>query len=288
MINAPDVPVLSRTSEYWEKCARHTAKYTARKMHYMFLCDPCRERLVSQALNDRPPVYCDTHMQGFCGLCNELLEVRFCQWFLCPICANVLSAYQKALVSAQAVLRFWAASVQPHAPAWQIEETDPVYLSPFARKARTKRQESAVITKADFLASERVDGVRVPRFHIELKAGPGAIGDMSEFQLDVNDFNDIVGPALNTGLPIYVFHVQLALEYLLPTRRAAAVGLWWTDLRALSQRLKRRATRRDEAKAAVYFEPDAFRPKDEFLAQVLERRYEDLQQWQLADPPSLI
>jgi len=35
-----------------------------------------------------------------------------------------------------------------------------------------------------------------------------------EFQLDINDSNDIIGACIYTKLPAYIFHVQLVHEYL--------------------------------------------------------------------------
>jgi hypothetical protein len=227
-------------------------------------------------------------MQGFCGLCNELIDVAFRQWFLCPLCYNVVASYQKAFVSAQAVHEFWTRHVLPAAPDFALTETDTVTVTPFARGARTKRQAAEHLLASDFLISERAGGELVPRFHIELKAGPGSIADMTEFQLDVNDYNDIAGPVVNTGLPAYVFHVQLGLEYFPPTRRSVARNLWWTDIVTLNRHLKRQARRRDEGKAALYFDPKAFRRKEEFPGQVVGRAFEQLRLELLATPPSLI
>lgn len=164
---------------------------------------------------------------------------------------------------------------------------DIVRLTPFAKASRTKRQDAEKLTNADFLVSEASCGQAVPRFHIELKAGPGAIDEMSEFQLDVNDYNDIVGPVRNTGLPAYVFHVQLGTEYLPPTRRSVARRIWWTDLATLMRHFNRRAQRRDESKAAFYFDPKAFRPAEEFGAHLKRRGFEEVRNALLSDPPEL-
>jgi hypothetical protein len=163
-----------------------------------------------------------------------------------------------------------------------------VYLSPYIRGGRTKRQAAEVIETADFLASEVDGGDAHPRFHIELKAGPSSIEEMSEFQLDVNDYNDIVGPAINTGLPVYVFHVQLGVEYLLPTKRAVALDFWWTDVLRLRDSVLRLATRRDETKAAVYFCPSAFQSGHTFPEEVANRKYEELGRNLSSSPPDLI
>ncbi|MGH7577153.1 MAG: hypothetical protein ACREM1_18755 [Longimicrobiales bacterium] len=275
---------LSKNSPFWEKCARHTTPYTARRIAYFFLCDACTARLIADALNGRAPIYHGEHMQGFCGLCNELTIVAFRQWFLCPVCYNVVASYQKALVSAQAVLTFWEEHVRPAAPSFVLTETDTVNLKPFVRAPRTKRQTAENLETADFLVSEKVGETLVPRFHIELKAGPGSVDEMSEFQLDVNDYNDIAGPVTNTGLPAYVFHVQLGMEYFPPTWRSVARNLWWTDIMQLRRHLKRQARRRDESKAALYFDPAAFHRREIFVQQVIGRAFEQLRVDLMATP----
>lgn len=280
-------PVLPQDSPFWEKCARHTSPYTARSVAYFFLCDRCAARFVNEVFNGRPALYHGESMQGFCGLCNELTDVRFRQWFLCPVCNNVTSSYQKSLVSSAAIHRFWRRHVQPVMPQFVLRETDVVRLTPFARAGRTKRQGAEDLTDADFLVSEASRGQEIPRFHIELKTGPGAIDEMTEFQLDVNDYNDVVGPVRNTGLPAYVFHVQLGMEYLPPTRRSVARRIWWTDVATLTRHLKRRAQRRDESKAAFYFDPKAFRPAEEFGAHLERRGFEEVRNALLSDPPEL-
>lgn len=271
-----DWEVLTKEHESWEKCARHYARYTARNVSYFFLCDSCTVLLVSNALNNRPALYHGDRMQGFCGLCNELTDVALRQWFMCLPCYNVVAAYQKGFTSAKAVHAFWRSSIAPLAPSLSLAETDVVTLSPYVRGGKTKRQAAELLDTADFLVSEKVDGNVAPKFHIELKAGPGAVDDMSAFQLDVNDYNDIVGPVLLTGLPAYVFHVQIGMEYFPPTRRAVARNMWWTDMISLRSSLTKRAQRRDEVKAALYFDPKCFRPISDFPNQVTTRAYEQM------------
>jgi hypothetical protein len=263
-------------SVFWEKCARHTNSQTARNLAYVFLCDACAERLRTEALNDRAPVFRGGLQGGYCGLCNDLREVRFLQWFACQVCWNVVVAYQKSIVAAQSVRDFWNSSVQPANPAFDLQELDEMQLLPYLRKGRTKRQAAEELEGLDFLAIEASEGVAHPRFHIELKSGPGAIPEMTRFQLDVNDFNDIAGAALNTELPAYVFHAQVELDYVPPTRRAVCRGLWWTDVLRLQEHLRSSATRRDEAKKALYFDTAAFRPMEEFPSVVAARRFEVL------------
>lgn len=169
-----------------------------------------------------------------------------------------------------------------------LTETDTVNLKPFVRTPRTKRQTAESLEAADFLVSEKVGETVIPRFHIELKAGPGSVHEMTEFQLDVNDYNDIAGPVVNTGIPAYVFHVQLGMEYFPPTRRSIARNLWWTDIVQLRRNLKRQARRRDESKAALYFDPAAFHRRETFVQQVVGRAFERLKVDLTAIPVRLI
>jgi hypothetical protein len=269
----PSESTLSPDSPFWEKCARHTNRHTSRNLAYMYLCDTCTPRLIREALNDRPPVFSGTRRQGYCGLCNKLTEVTFRQWFACPICWNVIVAYQKSITAGAAVQQFWDEQVKLVAPTIELVELDEMQLLPLQPRKGTKRQSAAAALTSDYRAEEVVGGQRTPRFHIELKSGPGSIDEMREFQLDVNDYNDIVGPVLNTGLIGYIFHVHVDLDWMPPTRRAVARKMWWTDILTLTGNKVRQAKRRDEDKQALYFRPEAFRPMDEFLAEMRQRRF---------------
>lgn len=115
-------------------------------------------------------------------------------------------------------------------------------------------------------------------FCIELKAGPASINEMSEFQLDVNDFNDIANGCNGCGLPACVFHVQINDEYLPPTRRSVARNLWWTAVRQ----------RRGEDKRAGYYKPSAFRTREEFAEELRTGGYAGLTERLRANRISLI
>ena len=107
-----------------------------------------------------------------------------------------------------------------------------------------------------------------PLFCIELKAGPALIHAMSEFQLDVNDFNDIANGCNGCCLPAYVFHVQINDDYMPPTRRSVASNMWWTDVWSLEGALKAVRQRRGEDKRAAYYKPSAFMPREAFVEEL--------------------
>src|SRR5258708_14556184 len=88
--------ILPRTSDYWEACARHTSRHTARTLQCGYYCDRCARRLTREAFNDRPPVYHGARVKGFCGLCNKRKQVFLRQWFACGECCKLIVGYQKS------------------------------------------------------------------------------------------------------------------------------------------------------------------------------------------------
>lgn len=266
---------LPRTSDFWEACARHTTRQTCRTVQHIYLCDPCARRLTEKAFNNRPPIYHGETITGYCGLCNSRTEVTLRLWFVCAICWNVIIAYQKTFVASQAVLNFWARIVQPRFPSLLCEESEVVQLAAFTRRGKTKRQLAAELARLDFLVSQTQPGLK-PLFHIELKTGPGAVDEMTEFQLDVNDSNDIIGAVKNTGLPAYVFHCQVVHEYDPPTRYSVARAMWFTDIWTLKANQKDTRQREGERKKAGYYNTGAFKSIDRFVEELEARRYEEL------------
>lgn len=267
---------LPASSGLFEACARHTARQTARSLQTIYLCDDCTQRLVAEAFNERPPVYHGESITGFCGLCNAKRHVTMRQWFVCGICWNVVLAYQKSVAASVAVHEWWAQQIKPQFPHLRLEETEPVYLSPFARGKATKKEGAATLSVLDFQVSDDSRKPAVPIFHIEQKTGPGSIQEMSEFQLDVNDFNDIAGATNNTTRPTYVVHVQARKEYSFPTHRTVIGGLWWTDVFTLQSHEKRVAQRRGEDKRAIYYDPAAFQSIESFRDELEAKRYLEL------------
>ena len=145
-------------------------------------------------------------MEGNCGLCNALQGVTLRLWFACPICWNVVVAYQKGFAASEAVHAYWRSMIAPSSPDLHLVERDEIRLLPYARGSQTKKAAAALLTALDFAVLEKDRG---PLFHIELKTGPGGMAEMREFQLDVNDSNDIMGAVNNTQLPAYIFHIQV-------------------------------------------------------------------------------
>ena len=279
--------VLSRSSQYWEACARHTSRQTARTLQTGFFCDRCAKRLTREAFNNRPPVYHGPRITGFCGLCNARKVVVLRQWFVCGICWNVVLGYQKSIVASRAVHLYWRKHIAPNFPRLFLIEKEKVFLSPFARKGKTKKQAAESLKLLDFWVEERPPKKGNVLFHIELKSGPGAIDEMREFQLDINDSNDIIGAANNTGLPVYIFHVQTHFEYEPPTRASIARNIWWSDIFCLMKNRLSVKTRRGEDKKAGYYSPAAFEKIATLPEELKNKRYVKLQKRLIRSPLEL-
>ena len=245
--------LLQPGDKHWEKCARHQNSSTTRFVANFFLCDDCSDKLQNEAFNGRPPLFEGLHVEGYCGLCNELTATDLRQWFVCPICVNVVLSYPKGFAASRFVHDFWAREIAPQFPDLELEELDEVKLEPFIPGKRSARTKGKVVQALDYRVGRRNGEVIDPLFCIELKAGPASIDEMSEFQLDVNDFNDIANGCNGCGLPAYVFHVQINDDYLPPTRRSVAKDLWWTDVWTLDEARKAIRQRRGEDKRAGYY-----------------------------------
>lgn len=268
--------VLPRESEYWEACARHSNRAKTRNISVLFLCDECTKALTHKCFNGRPPIYHGESFTGYCGLCNKLTTVTLRQWFVCPICLNVVLAYPKSMAATQFVRDFWKAKIEIDWPELKLWESEVVQIEPFVPGRRSQKAKAITLDTLDFLVLKHKGGSSESQFHIEMKTGPTSIPEMREFQLDVNDFNDIKTVVSKTGLPAYIFHIQVVEEYQLPTRRSISKGLWWTDVLTLRQNLTSVRRRRGEDKDAGYYKPSAFRSAESFVKEIEREGYREL------------
>lgn len=270
--------LLQPGDQHWEKCARHQNSATTRFVANFFLCDDCSDRLQAEVFNGRPPLFEGLHVEGYCGLCNQLTATDLRQWFVCPICLNVVLSYPKGFAASRFVHDFWAREVSPTFPELVLEELDEVKLEPFVHGKRSAKTKGTVAQALDYRVVRQRGESTEPLFCIELKAGPASVSGMSEFQLDVNDFNDIASGCNSSGLPAYVFHVQINDDYLPPTRRSVAKELWWTDVWTLDASRKAVRQRRGEDKRAAYFRPSAFKDRHTFVDELAAHGYEALRE----------
>lgn len=268
--------VLSPSSPYWEKCARHQNMVTTRNIAHFFLCDDCAKRLTVECFNERPPIYNGLELNGYCGLCNEWREIGLRQWFIDPICLNVVLSYPKSIAACKMVVRNWQDMVNPIYPNLLLEEIDVVKMEPYILHNRASATKQSAI---DFRVKDVNAADKPIVFFIELKTGPSSLSGgqaMREFQLDVNDYEDIVKVMRAEGKPAYVFHAQVVEEYHLPSKRSIGKALWWTDIFTLRDNLKYVKQRRGEDKKAGYYDPKAFKPIEQFQVELANKGYEAL------------
>ena len=270
--------VLSPDSPFWEKCARHQNLVTTRNIAHLFLCDECAMRLTADCFNERPPIYHGPSLVGYCGLCNERQEIALRQWFIDPICLNVVYGYPKSIAASKLIFEKWREIVQPFHPNLELEEIDVVQMEPFVPGKRSAMSKKSAI---DFRVIDTSLSDKAVVFFIELKTGPSSLLDdkgMREFQLDVNDYVDIVNVMRAEGKPAYVFHAQVTEEYSLPTKRSVGRAVWWTDIFTLRSSLKQVRQRRGEDKDAGYYYPQAFKPIEHFRTELDSKGYLKLAQ----------
>lgn len=281
-------PLLTPGHQHWEKCARHQNATTTRFVANFFLCEPCSDRLQAEVFNGRPPLFEGLQVEGYCGLCNQLTAADLRQWFVCPICLNVILSYPKGYAASRFMHEFWAREIATAFPDLVLEELDEVKLEPFVPGRRSAKTKGTVAQALDYRVVRQTGDAAEALFCIELKAGPAAVSGMSEFQLDVNDFNDIANGCNSLGLPAYVFHVQINDDYMPPTRRSVAKDLWWTDVWTLVASRKAIRQRRGEDKRAGYYRPSAFRERQTFADELAGRGYEALHERLRTSPIPLL
>jgi hypothetical protein len=143
-------------------------------------------------------------------------------------------------------------------PDIRIEIVDEVELAPYTRKAGKKRE---LATQLDF----RAHLGETPAFWIELKTGQRSVDEFATFQLDVSDCDDILNVVRLTGIPAYVFHIQVDREYHPPSDHILGKGIWWSDIFSMTGAfVKTERRQRDGGKMAAHFSPRCFQPFETF------------------------
>lgn len=257
-------------------CARHSETARDAELRGYFLCDPCRTDYAQLAFSDRDPEWVSTEeLEGYCGHCNHLKQVRLTQWFLCGTCDRVIRSIGRGLASAKYVQATWDQAFGSTSNL-TLEETDPVLLQP-----RGRRSDPARVATADFVATWSHG---VTALGLELKSGRsalpgGGIGvPMAQFQLDTTDCDDISAAVGALDAPVFLVHAQVIGRAHAPTERYEGVGLWFArpwDLLANLEAVRRRPR---ETRDAAYFNTAAFRPFSDFRRYLDEEFEADMQE----------
>jgi hypothetical protein len=164
-----------------------------------------------------------------------------------------------------------------------FKEADPVSIQATGR--RGGRREKA--ERLDLLATDRPSGEAM--FWIEVKTGPGSPTEMSAFQLDCSDCDDITNTMGTSGLPAILIHSQIAKVPQPPTMRLIGSDAWWTDIFAFADAFQKTAPRRgNERKIAAYFSTSCFRPLADLVGYLVNKQYlADLERLRKGGVPAL-
>jgi len=205
------------------------------------------------------------YIKGYCLYCGKYTNVRQYFYFLCEICERIIHSYGKELAARNFILSWWNEVRQRYnLDDIELKVEDPVVPMSYIEHRRYKKQSKP---KPDFVA---VKGNQ-PLFVIEMKTGRGSINEMSRFQLDISDCDDILGflqqPQYHA--PTFLFHVQVLEDYKPPTIKYVGVNAWWASLYELEKNVMEVKMRPRERRLAVYYRKNVFRPIIEFPNYIL-------------------
>lgn len=244
------------------QCARDGNKADDVSLTSLWLCDTCAAGFQKEVFDGKAPEWQGAPVDGYCVNCViEKSDVRLRQWFLCGNCGRVAQSFGRSVVAARDLMKVWKADFEPRLGI-ALDEVDPPKLY---RRVKGAPKVSAI----DFIG-RHIDSTE-HLFGIEMKTGQagigrGAVRQMSEFQLDCSDCDDIATVAEKIGLPVFLVHAQVVERATPPTRRFEGIGYWWTDPYTMSERCDRVANRAREVRPAAYYPVGMFRPLVEFAA----------------------
>lgn len=235
---------------------------------HMFLCADCASLHQERAFRGSAPVYALGVGDGRCEYCDAPRDLTYRQWLLCGYCTRVVQSYRMGHLSAHFALARLRQMADAAGLTTLFEEADPVSVQATSRRGGPRER----ATRLDLIA--RADRSGAPSFWLEVKTGPGSVDEMSAFQLDCSDCDDITNAMAVSGMPSVLLHSQMAKVPEPPTVRLVGKGLWWTDVFAFAEAFQEVKPRRgNERKLAAYFEASCFRPLESLAEYVASRTY---------------
>ncbi len=254
------VNVVNKSVKPRHICVRHGSERKDSRLTSFFLCDECFRKLYNTAFNKYKPAYImpqNGYIEGYCLYCGRRTKVRQYFYFLCEICERIIHSYGKELAARNFVLSLWDTVRKEYGINIVLKVEDPVIPMNYKQHREFKKKS---YPKPDFVALEN----EKPVFAIEMKTGRSSISDMSSFQLDISDCNDILGflKRPEYRIPTFLFHVQVLEEYNPPTMRYVGVNAWWASLYDLEKNIIEVKMRARERRPAVYYRKEVFKPID--------------------------
>jgi hypothetical protein len=241
-------------------CVRHGKARADTHTTGLFLCKGCKKLFVRSAFGGDEPDFEYGIIRGYCSYCGQRKYVRARYWYLCQVCENVVRAYYKERVAREFVLSWWneLRRSDEAAKGIKLRISDPTRVKRYSESNRDKK---ARIPSPDLTGFQ--DGKRI--FAIEMKSGKSSPRTMSQFQLDVNDCNDILSWLKASRIPAFLFHLQVRDEYDPPTARKVAIAGWYMDVFEMQQNFMTIRKRGKEIRDAAYYNKKGFHPLDNFI-----------------------
>jgi len=242
-------------------CARHSKATKDTRIAGLFFCDECAELFKEKVFEVKDPEFVYAEIQGYCAYCGQDKPVRERFWYLCNICERIVRSYASER-AASAFVSAWWEDLQRRSSVLRdvrLDMTDPVKLMSF-RAHKTWKETRKFNPDFTAFRGSSTD----PLFGVEMKTGRSAIPDMSMFQLDVSDCDDILGWVKPLVLPAFLFHIQVTEDFRPPTSRRAARDGWYIDVFEMEQNFKGTRQRSGENRPAAYFNRKGFHPLQAF------------------------
>jgi hypothetical protein len=248
-------------------CRRENKPRKDTKLYGFFLCKTCYKKFTKVLGN--PDYKGDERLDGYCSYCNRSDEVSRICWFLCDVCNRVVSSFGREKAASRFILDFWKKEVNKHTK-WRgtkLKVLDPASLRKYTQGKKTS------FSDPDFI---NIDNKENPLFFIEMKTGRNSIKDMSQFQLDTSDCDDIMAGAKKYKIPSYLFHLMVREEYKPPTFKHVALGAWWVNTFDMIDAFKNIRMRDKERRNAAFFSRKMFKPIGEFFDHLNNPEFEIL------------
>ncbi len=249
------MPTSIPANSYIYKCSREGKERKDTKLVSFFLCSSCLNKFIKIL---GKPEATSGYISGYCSYCNEKEKVANIHWFLCEVCQRVVNSFGREKAASKYILNFW---LQNKLKNRKWKDVKLVVLDP-ATLRKYKQAKKVQFSDPDFIAINK-SGKKL--FFIEMKTGRNSIKDMSQFQLDKSDCDDIIAGAKKFKIPSYLFHVMVREEYHAPTCKHVALGAWWINTFDMLKAFKGVKMRDREKRIAAYFNKRSFNELGQFF-----------------------
>jgi hypothetical protein len=226
-----------------------------------------------QLFRGTEPEFEYSKVDGYCLYCGNETSVRERFWYVCNVCERVVKSFPSERAASKFVLSWWDDLRRSKSIVKDIKlaVTDPIKLKSYEVPKERKKTR---ISRPDFTGLLEPSDKQL--FGIEMKTGRSSISQMSQFQLDVSDCDDIMGWVEPLRLPGFLFHIQVTEEFNPPTSRRVARDGWFMDIFEMQENFKSIRQRPRENRPAAYYNKKGFHRFDDFIQDDFVERLEEM------------